>query len=117
MKTAHTDSNQQTKHTPGPWAAKHAEYADADAFEIRANDGARIAEVSISQVLFRQKAAANARLIASAPELLAALEWAHAIMHGYVYSETTEERNHYMADLIHATENTAKAIAHAKGQA
>jgi hypothetical protein len=59
-----------TKHTPGPWV--QAEYskldivANGDTFIATARDGLN--------GIARERAIANARLIAAAPELLAALE-------------------------------------------
>lgn len=54
-------------HTPGPWQVM----ADSDSFfEIGRNNGGRFALVSGKDTL---EGEANARLIAAAPELLAAL--------------------------------------------
>lgn len=58
-------------HTPGPW------HAGGNGTIIYANDGWGVANATVFH--WRQEpgtAEANARLIAAAPELLAALEWA-----------------------------------------
>ena len=53
-------------HTPGPW------YANQDCIEIDGPEGPR--DVTLAVVLQADNAAADARLIAAAPELLAALK-------------------------------------------
>lgn len=71
---------QEAKHTAGPWHPQHQHYADSEAFEVRTGrakghyddeSAALIARVPFSDVKFRSVAAANAALIASAPDLLA----------------------------------------------
>ncbi len=66
-------------HTPGPWL--YAPTGKATAPELRVV-GADLAEVACTQHCFRDQAVniANARLIAAAPELLAALKTALAAM-------------------------------------
>lgn len=63
----------QGKHTPGPWEVRHD-----DAEKVEANDGEGVAVMSGGHRGTVERAA-NARLIAAAPELLAALriiaEW------------------------------------------
>lgn len=66
------------KHTPGPWVADLGE-----AFHIREQDGGRVAQLVFTAGRYGMKGrrngdevAANARLIAAAPELLAALKMA-----------------------------------------
>ena len=56
-----------TQHTPGPWEA------DSDAYVVNEYNRV-IADVFINDDDNREERAANARLIAAAPELLAALQ-------------------------------------------
>ena len=69
----------KTQHTPGPW--KHANRGDYDTsgIGIFANNNAGmpyyVAMASYMGTADRSYAEANARLIASAPELLSALEF------------------------------------------
>lgn len=83
----------KAKHTPGPWAAEpyapnSLGYKNGKAFYIKSDDGTPAFQVIKSQTFdhrngktghfydpsAKAKDAANARLIAAAPELLAALE-------------------------------------------
>lgn len=57
-----------TKHTPGPWAL------DDDGFVY--GEGFIVSDPHSSPEIDLDEREANARLIAAAPELLAALEWA-----------------------------------------
>ena len=64
------------KHTPGPWFQHHSDLS------VRVCDGAHEAEDGCKQIAEaeiigydREVSVANARLIAAAPELLAALEY------------------------------------------
>ena len=67
----------KAKHTPGSWRADFGE-----AFHIRPNDGCTLAQVTflkgrggLSGRRDAEEVAANARLIAAAPDLLEALEF------------------------------------------
>ena len=60
-----------TKHTPGPWIAEKDETAEV--WDIRCEDGT----VAMTDDWDKETNEANARLIASAPELLAALKNEH----------------------------------------
>lgn len=62
---------EQTKHTPGPWTASKDGYIDAP-------DGALVAKIHTEG----QGADYDARLIAAAPDLLAALLDAHERLTG-----------------------------------
>jgi hypothetical protein len=62
----------EKKHTPGPW--KTQTHISLDRLEIRDADGRRIAECAMDFPMSAKTHDANARLIAAAPELLAALE-------------------------------------------
>ena len=58
-------------HTPGPWRA----FQDAESCDVIAPDGYHVASVEpCNSVNPEAEQAANARLIAAAPDLLAALE-------------------------------------------
>jgi len=58
---------------------------------------------------------ADRMLIATAPELLAALEWSDKIMGAYLDSESDNERSYYWKDLASARETLRVAITKAKG--
>lgn len=98
----------EAKHTPGPWVADFGE-----AFHIRPSEGGTLAQVTFLKgrggLGGRRNAdecAANARLIAAAPDLLEALElWRDRI------SGPTEMS---MQTLLHMTD---AAIAKARGEA
>ena len=60
-----------TKHTEGPWIAGECGIPDEPGVF---SDGLLVAKVPVPLNLCRSEAEANARLIASAPELLAALK-------------------------------------------
>lgn len=70
-------------HTPGPWTPKFDE-----SYNVIGGDGATIAQCKFISFLVRRSAdevAANARLIAAAPDLLEALKRARAIIAGGGY--------------------------------
>ena len=66
----------KTQHTPGPWSVKPLENDPLDLLNPSKNGSWIISETNdiISHVGFPANEQANARLIAAAPELLAALE-------------------------------------------
>lgn len=68
----------KTKHTPGPWAIGKNHDAESEDFIIRQGDdpdSPAIASAFVDHIgLTEEESMANARLIAAAPELLAALE-------------------------------------------
>lgn len=70
----------ETKHTPGPW--KVSSYGTPH-LKVFANDGAHVASVNYGDVDMNTQAA-NARLIAAAPELLEALS---AMVHAYTSTD------------------------------
>lgn len=63
----------KTQHTPGPWKAIGNPYSDK-ARDVIAPNGNRIAALNGAAFDYSSEVAANARLIASAPDLLTALE-------------------------------------------
>ena len=64
----------QLKHTPGPWNVDGDATVYGPRFSI-ANDKEQIGRFEVADCKgYKQEREANARLIASAPELLAALE-------------------------------------------
>lgn len=73
----------ETKHTPGPWRAeKHPQHDHVHCSElwtIIAGEPDDCSDAEIAQVI-AYEAEANARLIAAAPDLLAALQSAKDIM-------------------------------------
>ena len=64
--------NTNRNHTPGPW--KTQTHISLDRLEIRDADGRRIAVCAMDFPMSAKTHDANARLIASAPELLDALK-------------------------------------------
>ena len=97
------------KHTPGPWSATHIlgrwwiEDADPAAFCRR-----RIAIVDDGAGIYSPEA--NARLIAAAPDLLAALEAACAFMNTVIIRGAVK-----MSEYEDFMEVVEKAISKAKG--
>jgi len=100
------------KHTPGPWTVIAVDgicEEGGDEFNVENSDGETVATISGSES--EEQAEATARLIAAAPELLAALElivteaWAPA----KPYSS-----NSYLPE--HFIDIARSAIAKAKGQ-
>ena len=58
----------QAKHTPGPWFPQEVAYAPYRKLSVRCGRG----QVALIQALETEEDEANARLIAAAPDLLAA---------------------------------------------
>lgn len=71
-----------SEHTPGPWGLSHGGFKDSDGFSIATKNAAAknvmiVCECwpcSIVDQSHRDELSANARLIAAAPDLLAACE-------------------------------------------
>ena len=62
----------ESKHTPGPWTATISQTSEGgDFWSVYGADDISIVYITLRK---RQELAANARLIAAAPELLEALE-------------------------------------------
>ena len=62
-----------TKHTPGPWRAKEGNVADFHCIEQIDLNGERVTDITYLTLRKGEEGRANARLVASAPELLLAL--------------------------------------------
>lgn len=91
----------ETKHTPGPWCL------DDDGFVY--GEGFIVSDPHSSPDIDPDEREANARLIAAAPELLAALQWFCACMH----DDSVDD----MGKFINEMESRARAaIAKATGQ-
>ena len=107
----------KTTHTPGPWnvVANDVFSLDNDALICECFSGIR-SKPLLSQAVTSAQADANARLIAAAPELLAALE---AISEGDVMSKKYGPAHMFgHAEVVHEYQAIARAaIAKAKGQA
>ena len=73
-----------TKHTPGPWTVSPDGSGD-----IEAADGCPVASVQGWLHRGNPECCANARLIARAPDLLAALDAIHATMDGTEWDSDT----------------------------
>ena len=106
----------ESKHTPGPWVIRRgASVADSDGFGVAACGGYYNSEIDPADLLKIQ--AANARLIAAAPDMLAALD---EIDSGICKEMSAIEAGEYsigqVVDLLVYLQNTARAaIAKAKG--
>lgn len=100
------------KWTPGPWFTEPREDIDLYAFEVRAPDGGDVPWwIASIHVLPPDQHEVNARLIAAAPEMAAALEKAAAQFEFYEQSHRAKgtqdgdakaETNRAMAAEIHA---------------
>lgn len=102
-------NTKKAKHTPGPWAADDLEDGGVFVFE-KGGGNLTIADLNADRSFGFEQIQANARLIAAAPELLAALE---------TISESVNSKNHStknIYDTFAAIADTARAaIAAAKG--
>ena len=104
MITTTTASAPTASHTPGPWRVEvfdgPMQYASIEAgSEI--NDLIRVCDIP-SWPGAIEEMEANARLIAAAPDMLAALQWAESCLVPYVHAHSPEERDHAYKDAAHA---------------
>lgn len=90
----------ETRHTPGPWTV-HGEPHDLC---VRAGGS------TVAEVIPREARAANARLIAAAPELLEALSQASDLLHRHMGQYGADELDERGLEVIRA------AIAKATGE-
>jgi hypothetical protein len=65
----------EAQHTPGPWKAVEAPYNPAGWLWVQNGPGALLADVHQNKNIPLEARNANARLMAAAPEMLAALEY------------------------------------------
>ncbi len=68
----------KTKHTPGPWEIGPQEFSRVKVYEKQQGSRRIVADCDLNELRemigYRPEAEANARLIAAAPDLLAAVE-------------------------------------------
>lgn len=115
MNTCGTTKTETAKHTPGPWKA---DFLDEDNGWILDKKSNYIAEIVTSDeenkfIKNPDEREANARLIASAPELLEALKAAQKILHPLVMKMKVKDHfseHNVLANVI------VKAIAKAEGK-
>lgn len=103
-------------HTPGPWVADFGE-----AFHIRPPEGGTLAQVTflkgrggLGGRRDADECAANARLIAAAPDLLEALEAMLSHSDGW---DVTQLRKRWGEQVVNEILTARAAIAKAKGEA
>ena len=108
-----------SKHTPGPWEAERScdmTGAPLRAWWISAKGDIDIAETSGEK--WPEEEAANARLIAAAPELYEALKEALPVLLGLVTDEGLKpEKKGYVCGGYSAYEAAKKALEKAEGVA
>lgn len=113
-----------TKHTPGPWhiadmfPASKLKAEKHEHFYLRGigNGATHVGYASVTQITSGGESEANARLIASAPELLAALVEAEAVLNTARQYFPKSIQNADRFHLLNVLENSVgKAIAKAKG--
>ena len=92
-------------HTPGPW------YVNGDCIEVDGPEGPR--DVTLAVVLQEDNLAADARLIAAAPEMLAALRIAaDALDYAQAQVDSASDRQR----LLHWRTQVQNAISLAEGR-
>jgi len=108
----------ETKHTPGPWHVRFGGRQEDDGWCVASqssSDPIVVAESWPRVMPPRSQLIANARLIAAAPELLAALKDTLCLAEAYfdTLPDDGEAQDHYMASVIEPARN---AIAKAEGR-
>ena len=102
----------ETKHTPGPWSYGPSTLYDRGFYINHSRDTNDIATTVNSRVRHVAETEANARLIAAAPELLAACASARGALH-----RAAEDRYDVTPQwLLDAVDELVKAIAKAEGR-
>ena len=105
-----------TQHTPGPWKAVYSEYGEEIWFG--GNDGPGMWEIEGAEAYLPGDHDEQARLIAAAPDLLAALQYAAQFLadeveqRGLAGSDMTD----YQDEAAQALDRVEAAIAKATGQ-
>lgn len=115
-------TNTETKHTPGPWHFNAQPAGDPlDLLNSTTGGFGIFSETphsAIGQVCENGSGEANARLIAAAPELLAALKQSERVLFGYLVTYGHDKTGKLALDQVKAAhEATASAIAKATAQA
>lgn len=84
-----------TQHTPGPWRIGHQDHTQTKIFGAHRTEASHIASTPFGTI----EDASNARLIAAAPELLAALEAVIAESRRVIHPDSADNRL-YSIDVI-----------------
>lgn len=99
-----------TTHTPGPWAASQ----NSVYWQINGPDGAIVGDVCGTSVwATAEEEAANARLIAAAPELLEACDMARIVLAG-IPCKTKQQRQLLQDTFDALTKASQKATGESK---
>ena len=108
-----------TKHTPGPWTILSGTYENGKQFKVVGDESFYAMVGGDKQSMTSGETLANARLVAAAPDLLAALEKAHGLLSDLesdIHEAGKDCPNLYNADFIPGVRNTLlAALAKAKG--
>lgn len=106
------------KHTPGPWVASNASNGrNFNHWSVCDRRMCRIAKTDQMPGGNSEEEYANARLIAAAPDLLAAVKWAGQCLEAYLCADSQEGRDYCRKDLESAHQMACAAIAKAEGGA
>lgn len=102
----------EVKHTAGPWAYKRADHPTDGEYDFAVRAGGKVIAEAFGRVdhgeAGKRPAEANARLMAAAPELLAALK---------AFAEASEEFPSLLEPLSDLVDDARAAIAKAEGRA
>lgn len=115
-------ATEQEGHTPGTWVAEGADVFGDHNIILRDGEDRRAVAAVVSNMRDPSEVAANARLIAAAPDLIKAgkdAEWFLALYAEYVANVPVDEieRHPYLPDLQEKLEALRAAIARATGEA
>lgn len=108
----------EAKHTPGPWTDEDNMHNGIDIKVSQGADGGTLATVWNAQDATEPgpEELANARLIAAAPDLLAALQSIAILMENIRESDGWREFGHWCGPRVHQAEDLAlSTITKAKG--
>ncbi len=106
----------KTLHTPGHWQrclGSFGPYIVAQQVNVGPDKTIAKMHYSMTPDITEEENTANVRLMASAPNMLDALQWAQSCFHNLLYAESIEERNHAYPDAEHALRRIEAAIAYA----